>query len=467
MPVNGTFAALSKRGFGAGTIQSAVSYFMYMYTGGSGTGVLTVNEVGIGSYDYSVSKFASVNALSDQILAIDDTSSIKINGTKSFIYSNYAPTGNNTVLCNIFGSFGIVSLSAYTFKQGGGTLLSTPTLTKYVYDSSGNIITVGIVTISTIKYLVVAKFTNTGTITWQKKFTLPNSTGVFAVSDLCVDSSNDIYMCGQYDSSGSAIGLTGMWVKITSAGALGFMKYEPNMTMTGIRVVSSNIFMAVTSTSTHYENYDYRGVTTGANPYIVTANVTTGSLTNIAWIAQSPNNSYGITGLEINPSDPNTIFVYGFSRTYSAVPSTKIVIFKFDASLSSILSQREITFTSNTVLNPTYTTNCTYIDKISYQPSSNTYWITGCTQDTAGALPSNPMYYNSFFLRAQVDQDYTGTILNRTYSIAPLTDTISLNSVSTFTGTSFASVVSNTTYTLSFSNNTTTSSSTNPTKVNL
>ena len=67
--------------------------------------------------------------------------------------------------------------------------------------------------------------------------------------------------------------------------------------------------------------------------------------------------------------------------------------------------------------------------------------------------------------RATVDTDYTGTILNRTYNIGNLTDTVTVNNITTFTGTTFSSVSFTPAYTMSTSSSTLTASTTYPTKV--
>jgi len=459
MPLLNSMGSLRNMGLNSSSASSN-QHYMYMFApGGVNSNYLSQNDRTIGNYDSSQGKYVAVDAYGDQIISFTDSSSIVFDGSQSFIYTPWMAAANNNCYYYNPSNMRIVNLASYTYTNINGTI-PTGSNARTIVDSTGAIIFVTAITVSSVNYISISKFTTSG-ITWQQKISQPTglTTTNFVVTDVCLDSSDNIYFSGQ-------LGANGVWGRVTSAGAPSYVKYQGSIHVAGLAVVGTTLYAAMMSTNTGYENYDWRPNLSTALPYVAAITASSGTMTKLTWIEfMGGSNQYALTGISADPSDPSSIFVYGYSRDMSSsIPGSKVFVFKFNSALTTLTSQRQISFTSNLVANPTYTKNTTYIDRLVYQPSSNSYYISGMTADypTAGGTA----YYNGFVIRATVDTDYTGTILNRTYTIASLPDTITLNNASTFTGTSFGTMTT-TAYTLSTTTGGMAASAVIPTKVNL
>lgn len=441
MPLLNSMGVLRNMGINP---QAVPTYFMYMFAGI--TGAPNQNTITIGSYDTIQGKLVNVNAAADQIIAYTDNSNIVFNGTKGGLYSYHMDTYDNNVSYDTAG-FSTGNLSTNLSKE---IQFSTSGFGQTIYNNNGDIIKIAIATTSGAKHILAAKYTTSGTVIWQNRYTLPNSTGVFLIRSMCVDSSNDIYFCGQYDASGSSVGTTGMWGKITDSGTLSYLKYQNNLILNGITCVGSTLYFAMAISSVYFDNYQVGNIYgPAAQACVASASSSTGSFTKISWLDTGTTNHFFPTSIE---ADSNNVFLSGYWQispgTGIVPPVIKGFIIQFNTALDTITSQKFLSFSVNTVVNPTYTYNYTYIDRIQYQAASDSYYITGTTADSAAGQFSATTYMNSFTIRAKVNINYNGTILDRTYNITDLVDTYTLTNVATFAGTSFASVRTTTTFTV-------------------
>lgn len=459
MPLLNSMGILRNMGINNSVVPS---YFMYMYSGSESP--INQNNIAIASYDNIQGKLASINARDDQLLALTNTSEITFNGTKTFLYSYYTATYNNNSLWWNSSEMESTNLGTYSTTRMTGTLTNT-SFGAIMYDNSGNIIQVIHRRISSVNYITVSKFNQTGTIFWQKKYTYPNTNGLLVVKSICVDSSDNIYFCGNYDPAGTEFGTTGMWGRVTNAGVLSYLKTQNTLQMTGVKCIGSTLYFSMALTTSQVRNYITADNLSTAEIYIGAASTSTGSFSTITKITNPAGNNLAPIGIAVDPTDSSNIFMFGFIYNWgSSIPSSTGFIFKFNGSLSTLSSKEYISFTPNAVANPTYIYNRTFIDNIFYQASSNSYYLSGTTVDSTASTGN---YMNSFMLRGKVNTSYTGTILNRTYNIASLTTTYNLTNVTAFAGTSQTSVTSDTTFTLTPSITTMNGYSTVPTKVNL
>lgn len=438
------------------------SNYMYMYNGFTGTSYPSQNDIIVGAYDIVAKKFFTANANNDFITCFNDYGNIPFNTSRPSTYAYYAVAANNNGLFTSNTSVAKVDFNNYNYTLYSGQL-SGQILYKYLYDSSGNIISLSNLTIGSTNYLLVGKFSPTGTIIWQTRFTIPTPTvNYISLNDVCIDSSNNIYYCGELPGAATP---TSIWGKINSNGTLGYTNTQTNIQMVGVKCIGSNLYFAMNNGSNFTTDYywDASNTFSTISPYVGIADATTGAFTKISQLQKSTANTYRLTGISVDTTDSNNIFVYGYNSAYSASGDVQSIIFKLDSGLTTLKSKRKISFTVDTTAHPTYTHNETFINNLQYQASFNSFYIAGTTLDFL--TPYTNPYYNNFMFRAKVDIDYTGTILNRTYTIGNLADTVSVNNIATFSGTSFASVSFTPAYTMSTSSTTLTSSATYPTKV--
>jgi hypothetical protein len=431
--------------------------YMYMYDGFAGSNYPNQNSIILGSYDFISDKFFTVNADNDFLTCFDDTSSIVFNTTNSFTYGYYNLANNGV---GIYSGVDLKKVNFTTYNLTTYTGQLTGQSYKVLFDSSGNIITLSNLTVGASNYLLVGKFDSSGTVIWQTRFTIPTPTVNYVqVNDVCLDSSDNIYYCGELFGAATP---TSIYGKIDSGGTLGYMKTETNIQFVGVKCIGTDLYFAMNNGSTFTNEFIWNPVSTNS-PYVGIATASTGSFTKISQLQKSTSNTYRVSGINIDPSDTSVIFVYGFSSLSG--DDVESIIFKLNSGLTTLISKRKITFTVNTVVNPTYTHNQTFITNLQYQSSYNTFYLSGTTLDFLSPPIGNPNYNNNFMFRATVDTDYTGTILNRTYNIGNLTDTVTVNNITTFTGTTFSSVSFTPAYTISTSSSTLTASTTYPTKV--
>ena len=196
-------------------------------------------------------------------------------------------------------------------------------------DSSGNYYPVG-----TAGYVVgfVAKFNSSNVLQWQKSFTPADPSNHFIIFySSCVDSSGNIYCCGNYQDNASNINY-GVIVKINSSGAIVWQRYVGNapydVTFFYISIDSSNnLYVAgYGSTATSFVTYIVKYNSSGVLQWQRSLSDSIGQFG--IGIAVDSSGNYYVTGRDNNflpsssltfklPTDGTRTGTYG-SYTYAA-----------------------------------------------------------------------------------------------------------------------------------------------------
>ena len=123
------------------------------------------------------------------------------------------PSGAIALPTNFWGKTGYPAVSDFISRVYSAGQWSGPVMQNALTDSSGNIYTYG--TENNTGIMWVAKFNASGTIQWQKKYTLSSGATINTSGSACIDSSNNLY----FIATDYTTYKNGYLVKINSSGA--------------------------------------------------------------------------------------------------------------------------------------------------------------------------------------------------------------------------------------------------------